>query len=473
MKYAVSFFGVLVLIIGGMLFFQYQVYSDKIETGDGGDFSFSQEIEITYRSESLDIRQHFKNLPNQKINIVWPKLATNPDCFIETENTCKRLSEDKLSFEPGENRTQSISYIIPLNGGLQSNQLLKDIFVTLTGGEVTYSTVHISTDHNVSGQWVTGLPIIGQQSLSLVNYSMFSGLGSVSELYWRANNLNVHETSNILSLYSEQPLTEEFKKQLKNLKFLNEEHIAIVQGDNLSKLQGNRILFLKDLSIDSLNNNVILSQVKAQYKFKDSPSWLSEVVASFLTESTIGSSKATEIVNTLTHQMTDSQLANWIQKLDELKGKEISTTVLDEILSDVFGLHTEYLSLNESSKEMFPFLFNDEREVYIGDYPKEDVQVIFKNGLILYSADTLLSHLGYETSNGENGYYVTNNVRNFRFPQDYGFYVFNERRYNTVSEPIIEVAGNQYIEESWLQKLFTVEIKKSNKSITIRATAQQ
>ena len=43
MKFAVSFFIVLLLIVSGLLFFQYQVYSDKLETGQG-EFTYTQEI---------------------------------------------------------------------------------------------------------------------------------------------------------------------------------------------------------------------------------------------------------------------------------------------------------------------------------------------------------------------------------------------------------------------------------------------
>ena len=85
-------------------------------------------------------------------------------------------------------RFQSLSYVIPIEGGLKSNQLMKDLFVTLNNGTVSYSIIHISTDSQIIGQWVTGLPLIGQQSLSLVNYSMFSGPGDVKELYFTSED---------------------------------------------------------------------------------------------------------------------------------------------------------------------------------------------------------------------------------------------------------------------------------------------
>lgn len=470
MKYAISFFGILVLMISGMLYFQYQVYSNKLEVGEG-DFSYTQEIEITYRSGSLDIRQHFNNLSNQTIEINWPNLAVNPECFIESENSCNRLSEDKTKFESGESQGQSLSYIIPLEKGLTSNQLLKDIFVTLTNGQVTYSTVHISTDSDVEGQWVTGLPLVGQQSLSLVNYTMFSGTGPVSEIYWSTKELKLQNASDVLSIYSSTPLSAELHEQLKTFKFLNEEHIVVIQGENNMGQQGDRILFLNDVSLDSLNQYVTLSQVKTQYEFEDSPQWLSEVVASFLTGSTIGGNKSKEIVNNLTNQMTDDQLASWVEELNSLKGEKITSKQLDKILSKLFDSHTEYFALNESTESVYPFVFNDNREIFINTQMNKDVKVIFKDGLVYYSANPVLKSLGYEISVGENGYYVRDASNKFRFPQNYGFYVNNEQRYNTISDPVKVIAGSHYIEETWLQRLFNVDIEKNDSTITIKATA--
>ena len=142
MKIALSLFTTLSIIIGAMLFMQYQVYSEQ-ETPTNKEFTYSQEIEITYREGSLDVRHHFKNLPNNALEIVWPESAVDRNCFLETEYSCARLNDSKTEFESGENRSQSISYIIPLEGGLTSEKLMNNIYVSLKNGQVKFSKVHI------------------------------------------------------------------------------------------------------------------------------------------------------------------------------------------------------------------------------------------------------------------------------------------------------------------------------------------
>lgn len=467
MKYAISFLGILLLIICGTLFFQYHTFSDKLDTGEG-EFTYTQEIEITYRSGSLDIRQHFHNLSNQTIDISWPNLAINTDCFLESKTSCDRLSEDKTKFKAMESRNASLSFIIPIDGGLKSNQLLKDIFVTLKNGSATYTTVHISTDSDIQGQWITGLPLIGKQSLSLVNYTMFGGTGDISELYWQSGEMTIQKMTDTLTIYSHRLLSKELSEQVKALKFLNKDHIVIVEGKNLSSQEGKRILFTDEISEASLKETVLLSQVKTQFGLEGSPAWVSEVIASFISNSTFGSSKSIEIVKTLANKMTDEQKMSWVEKLNEIKGSKISTKQLDELLSEILGLHTEFLEMNETIDGVYPFLFNDEREVYVENNLQDTVNVVLRDGQVLYSLEPLLKSLGYQTSVGENGYYVQNETSKFRFPQGYGFYVYNDQRYNTVSEPLTIIADSFYIEESWLQRLFNVDIQKNESTISIK-----
>jgi len=473
MKFAMSFFSVLALIITGIIFFQYHAYSSDLETGNG-DFLYSQEIEIFYRENSLDIRQHFKNLPDQKVKIKWPENAINLSCFMETEKSCDRLSDEASYFAKGEIKSQSVSYIIPIEGGLKDKMLIQNVLATLLNGEATYSIVHISTDSKIAGQWITGLPLIGQQQLALVNYTMFSGNGTIRDIYWQSANLKVQEQSPVLSIYAPGAIAKDFLKSLENLQFLNDQHIAIIQEKNPMKEHDDRLLFLPTLTAQAVEQEVVLSQIKSQYKFDNSPEWLPEVVASYLVKDTIGSEKTKEIVATLKEYMTTDQEAAWQEAMNKLGEEPITPTSMDDLLTAVLGAKTSYFKLNTEQKNgTYPLFFEDERDIYVNDALKKDVQFIHYEGQSLYTADTLLPYLGYSATEGENGYYVKSENRSFRFPKEPGFYVFNQRRYSTISEPIIKIAGHYYVEEAWLQRLFLVELQKNDGRIQVITQGQE
>jgi len=473
MKFAMSFFSVLALIITGIIFFQYHAYSSDLETGNG-DFLYSQEIEIFYRENSLDIRQHFKNLPDQKVKIKWPENAINLSCFMETEKSCDRLSDEASYFAKGEIKSQSVSYIIPIEGGLKDKMLIQNVLATLLNGEATYSIVHISTDSKIAGQWITGLPLIGQQQLALVNYTMFSGNGTIRDIYWQSANLKVQEQSPVLSIYAPGAIAKDFLKSLENLQFLNDQHIAIIQEKNPMKEHDDRLLFLPTLTAQAVEQEVVLSQIKSQYKFDNSPEWLPEVVASYLVKDTIGSEKTKEIVATLKEYMTTDQEAAWQEAMNKLGEEPITPASMDDLLTGVLGAKTSYFKLNTEQKNgTYPLFFEDDRDIYVNDTLKKDVQFIHYEGQSLYTADTLLPYLGYSATEGENGYYVKSENRSFRFPKEPGFYVFNQRRYSTISEPIIKIAGHYYVEEAWLQRLFLVELQKNDGRIQVITQGQE
>lgn len=447
---------------------QFQVYSDKVDSTEKG-YRYSQEIEIVYHGESLDIRHHFKNLPNEELTIEWPKASINPDCFIENEHSCARLSEDSNKFEAGETRAQSISYVIPLKNGLQSRKLMKNVFATLKNGDVQFSTVHISTEKEVKGQWVTGLPLIGEQNLSLVNYSMFSGEGAVKDLFWQDGDFALQNEAGVVSIYSRTPLKTAFYKKLEKVNFLSDEHLAIINGTNIDGVDGFRMLFVPNVTVSKVQRNVLISQLEESYDFGDSPYWLKELMASFLTGTVFGGEKTKEVTATITAQLTDVQLTDWRERLGALEGKKISGELLDKELSEVLGASTKYISMNAQSEKSYPFLYNDPRNLYVNSEKQPAVQVVLKDGEVLYGADLLLESIGYDVSIGKHGYYAVSETREFRFPNEPGFYVFNQRRYDTASLPVKQVAGQYFIEESWLKRLFIVEIEKTEDRINISA----
>ncbi|MGM9950479.1 MAG: RNA polymerase II [Lysinibacillus sp.] len=472
MKIAVSLFSALVVVIGAMLFLQYQVYSDQdIPTNEA--YMYSQEIEITYRSGSLDVRHHFKNLPNDELEIMWPDEAVDKQCFLEAEYSCARLSGDKTVFSEGENRSQSISYIIPVEGGLIAQKLMKNVYASLKNGGVQFSTVHISTDSTMKGQWVTGLPMIGQQALALVNYSMFSGTGQIRDLYWQEGGLALQKKTDALSLYGDAGPAADVSQVMDELPSLGGEHMVVIAGAKQPRLEGYRMLFMPQLTADSLKKEVLMKQVESIYDFGDSPLWLKHVVAMHLSGETFGTPRAKAVVEELKGQLSEAQMSEWRSRLEALAGSKVSPAVLDDELSALLGAYTAYFSMNVDAEQTYPFVYNDRRGVYVGEASEADVDVILYEGEVLYTADALLQALGYATSVGPNGYYVNSETRAFRFPDDeHGFYVFNQRRYNTVSPPFSVVAGTYYIKEAWLQRLFLVELQKDEQSIRIAATAQ-
>ena len=472
MKFAVSIFTLLLAAIGGLVFVQYEVYSNQKPVAEEGYF-YSQEIEVEHRGNSLDIRHHFKNLPDYEIAINWPVTAVDAQCFIETEKSCKRLNEQMTKLEAGENRSQSVSYVIPLTKGLQSGQLLKDVFAQLDNGVVKYSTVHITTSPDIKGSWVTGLPLVGYQQLSLVNYSMFNGEGAIKDLYWQKSNFGFITKKDEYSFYSNTGVSKESQKKLSSLKAVSDDHIAIVKLKNVPQQQGYRIVFVDDISSSAIQRSLTMQQLNEMYKFEQTPNWLRQLVGTVVVGETIGFTKSQQVLDEIRAQLDEAQYEVFRNRLKDLQGEMITPSVLDEQLSAVLGAYTKYISLNVKSDVLYPFVYNDKRSIALNGQEQKQLHVLLKDDRVLYPADALLKALGYKTSEGANGYYVNSKNRAYRFPTDeHDFYVFNQKRYNISTEPFDYVANTRYIEESFVQQLFLVNIERTESTIELTTTAE-
>lgn len=466
-KVAIILFALLVFVNGIMLTFQYHVYSDKVDDV-AQSFDYSQTIDVTYRGNKLIIKHTFMNLPESPVSISWPKHHnTGKKCVKNAAGDavdCARLDKTMTQFKKGTATTQQLQYTIPLDKGMTSGKLLTDIFATLKHGVVTQTQLHIIDEQRIGGQWFTGLPHVATKQLDLINYSYFSGDGAAYELYWQRTPMKKAFTSDEVTIYGRGIVNEKMQKALSNTAMNNSNHIDIIQTNRLQN--GYRILFVKDIHDKRLAEQIAVNQVKQNYTFTGT-SWLPAVVASFLTGDKYGDQKTKEMVTTLDDYMTDAQQQAWKTGLENLEGQKISTAKLDRLLGKTLDSATSYFTMNAKTKNVAPLLFEDSRTIYVNEIEQKEMQVILKDGRVLYAAESLFDTLGYKVKEGSNGYYVSNQTQRYRFPMTSAFYVYNNKRYDIASQPFEVISGNYYIEETWLLRLFGADIQKADKRIDI------
>lgn len=470
MKFVLSFLCLFLIVTNCvLLLFQYHAYSSGLEK-DGQAFLYEQEVEMKVKKDKIVIKQHFMNMPMDEVTITWPINSVNRSCDLETSETCNRLTEDMTTFKKGENSKQSISYEILLEDGLKDGQLIQDFLVKLETGGVSLTSLHITDEVKRGGMWVSGLPVIGNTSLELIDYTLSLGAGDVPELYWQQEVLPIQYEDDYFTVYASNPLPDEITGLLGELDFTNNEHLAVLFEDNKNNIDASRIAFIQQEDITSIQQELIVKNIQAQFGISEDNQQIAEVLSSFLMETPVGSAKSIWMYETLNNYLTADQQIEFQAALSN--NEQITSAKFDEILSDIIDLKTSFFVLNEQAgMENFPLLFEDYRTVYINELQHEEMNVLFKDGKVLYAATPLLTTLGYTLNDTEKGLYVQNATRAFRFPIQEPFYVLNEKRYDALSEPF-EVIGSQvYIEEAWMIRLFLVNIEKQDKRINITQSA--
>ncbi|MEK4522719.1 hypothetical protein MKX96_13930 [Psychrobacillus sp. FSL W7-1493] len=466
MKIIVGFISMLLVVTNCvLLLFQYEVYSSNIDE-EVQDFSYEQEVDVQLFENSIQVNHHFFNLPKEKVSILWPIASENRSCLNIAGDSCKRSTEDLSSFLEGENSSQSVSYTFPLPNGLKEGVVLSDFLLKLENGDVTYTTLHITDSLKRGGMWVSGLPKIGNSSLDLIDYSLSIGEGTVQELYWQQEALPIQYQNDHYSVYSKEPVAAGLQKLLDELQLPNTRHSSILVEDNTNKVNASNILFLGNEDLPSIQRDIAVKNIQDGYNLPIENLLLAEVVSSFLMESPVGAEKSIWMYETLTSYLTNSQLLEWKSLLENQK--ELSAEKLDKLLSSLLDSKTSFFEWNDLQKDKFPLLFEDSRPVYINDGIQKDIDVLFKDGKVLYAAEPLFDVLGYTYDDTDKGLYVQNETRAFRFPIQEPFYVYNQKRYDAMSEPFEKIGSKFYIEETWMIRLFLLNIDKEDGRIHLQ-----
>ena len=467
MKFVISFlFLILIVVNSVLLLFQYQVYSTSLAE-DEPSYTYEQEIEVKLKDNKMIIKQHFANLPKEETVILWPINSENRSCELNTSDGCNRLLEDLSAFEAGETKRQSISFEIPISEGLVDGKVFSGLFAELDQGGVSYTMLHITDELKRGGMWVSGLPMVGATSLDLIDYSLAYGTGAVKELFWQKDNVPLIYEDDYFTIYSAKDIPSEWKKQLEKVHIPGSEHVSVLLNIN-NKINSSRIVTISAGDRPSLERELLNRNVREVYGLGNDQTILVDVISSFLLNQPIGSGKATAMYEALNNYFTSEQLVEWNVLLENQRHSQLNAERLDQLLEEIFALKTSFFTRNvQVGVEYFPLLFEDSRTVYINELKQEKMSVILKDSKVLYDLEPLLSELGYTLEESDNGLYIQNDKRAFRFPIQEPFYVLNKKRYDTTSEPIEKIGSQFYVEETWMIRLFLVEIDKKEKQINI------
>lgn len=464
-KIAVSLFVVLLLVNAGLVFFQYYGFSESGGEKAPVDFSYAQEIEVTYANATLEVRHTFTDLPSGELTLVWPKAATAIAC---EEGACNRLAGDSATFTAGDTNQQVLTYKVPIAGGLKSQTLMQNVFVQLQAGTADTSTVHISTKNGQKGQWITGLPLSSTNTLDGLTYTVFSGKGNVYDLYWQAGDIALKTATEDYSIYSAYNVTDKFVEEVSKMEIEFNQHVAIIQAKKQNVHENSRFIFMPELNLAQVKTQIVAAQLATKYKVPaDSPAWLSQLLIAEVADITLTDPRAQQIRQELTKRLTTKQNELLHEKIVALKGETVTLEQLDEMLTSIIGKKTSFFTANATSKSLYPLLFEDERGIYINEVRIDALQAIQYNDLTYYLANPFLETIGYKGGEGANGFYVTGHGNSYRFPVSEFFYVFNERRYDVKTRPVDKIGGQYYIEEAWLVRLFKVDVRKKDRVIEI------
>lgn len=466
MKYLLRAVAVLLLVNTILIYMHYKQAGEALAKEDA-HLTYVQEIEVVNRPDALYIRHHFRNLSEDRQEIVWPATSVNRSCYLEEAISCDRLDGNVTAFLEGENDSQSISYKIPKEGSMQKNALFHEPFATLHGMKAAFTSMHITDETAIGGIWVNGLECVGQKKMDSIDYMLYRGTGEVLDLYWQQHELPLVYQGGALSVFGVGVEADRFGEVDKALQAVGADHSTIVIDNENPAMNTARFMISSLSKVDQVSDRIFTNHMHSRFSISGAAETV-EVIASIMSGKPVGTDSTRHMVQTFFDTLSEEESKQFRELLEAREGQAVDAAVLDELVLEVTGFKTKYFSRNmQDDSVRYPFLFEDPREVALEGEVLPEVQIILKDGMAYYPAKQLLSGVGYDVTSNERSIYIENALRQFRFPKKELFYVYNDRKFNVVTMPFEIIDKEFYFEESWFKRLFLLSIDKSGETIQI------
>lgn len=446
-----------------LLYMHYSQLADASED-PAKKSKYSQEIEVINRGNELIVRHHFNKLDASRHEIILPVGSKDPSCYMETESACTRINENTTAFLEGDGDKQSISYIIPKQGELGSRKLFKAPFASLRNERVISTVLHITDETNSGGMWISGLQLVGSKKLDMIEYSLFTGTGQVTDLYWQRNALPLTFEGSHISIYGNDADAGLIAVMTRNLEQLKADHITMVFDSTSKPLESDRIIITSGKQ-SSVYIEAVRKSIRTQYNVPSNEYITADLISSLLLEKPAGGKKSNAAYQELVSVLTPAQSISLKSDLEERRGTKIDAIVLDEMIGMSTGKHTSFVQKNVET--VYPLLFEEPRDVLVGGESVDGLSVIIKGGRTLYPAEKVLGQLGYAVSSNNRSIYIENETDKLRFSLRDPFYVLNETRHTVRETPFELVGEDYYFEEDALRRIFQLSIQKSDDLITV------
>lgn len=454
-----------------LVYIHYQDASD-VSAGNRGQSAYDQEIEVTYRADEIYVRHHFTNLPTHRLEIIWPKESEQRTCYIEDTDSCVRLNEEATAFIEGEETSQSISYVIPKTARTGDTELLQSVFMKLHEASPMATVVHMVDEVNSEGMWMTGLQQIGHQEMELINYTLFSGAGSIEDLYWQGNQQPIAYSSEYLTVYG-QETEEDFEQYEGLLAQLKTPHMVLVLAEQNQSVVRNRLVITESAQLAHVFKQLAVNQYYVNYQAETMDPFTAEVITGLLLGNDYGSSLATNAIRQIEKAVTSAQMEQIVENLENKYGEPMSASIADTLIGEVIGYQTSFFQKNsESTQGAYPFLLENPKDLIVSNQDPLKQHAIIKGDRTYYPINEIMEAIGYTVNWNEQSLYIESADNKYRFPLNDYFYVFNERRYNTQSLLVERHEDNFYIEKAAMLRIFRLNYQETSDEINIMPIGQ-
>lgn len=470
-KISFTLFILLSSVISGMLFWQWNAYSEYLEPSTSSqEEKATQEISVESNGKGLKVTQVFQGLKSEKeYRIMVPEEISEWSCLKVDGDPCESVDENPSSFMADSNSIK-ITYNLDIKKD-HTPILLNHWLGYLPDVKVTHTSIEVIDSTRRDGSWVVGLPLKVHNKFELIDYYYFEGEGERVSLYWQPNPLErINGTYGIQYYVSENE-----EKKIHSFDFLekipNFSGMSVILTESFFETNGSGLMIVNpSIANDVLERKIIYNYLKGKVKVTSlEESWLIDVLTSLITEQESKVSKGKEFIEELRRNLSEEEIALFLDLI--YKESDLTPQKLDDLLGTVVGKNTRFFSLNKNEEmKLIPLYYYDSRMVRIQDKPQKELEVlIMENNERLIPFVETMSSLGFDVKAlADNETLLLNKENNsYRFYVNQNIFIYNEEDYGLLENPLRHINGKVYVELSWLETIFKIDLIEEEEEIVI------
>lgn len=468
-KTVIILFTILVSVLGSILFWQWNAYSDQGDLPRGKQLEeANQQITVETKGELLQITQQISGLSTkQEYRIVFPDSIKEWNCINEDGDSCNSNDENPSTFL-AEDGFLTVKYSVKPNKG---SFLLNDWIGRFPDVSIIKSSIEIIDSMRREGTWVAGIPLKGFEKLKNIDYYVFEGSENTPSLFWLSEPLSDKKARENMEYY----LPNSSKSPSYNLKALenipNLPYLSVIFTNRYPETNGEGIIIAKPGIEDKvLERKIIYNYFAGKLPYLQlEEKWIIDCLTSLLTNQDSKVNKGTELIQDLKGNFLNEELN---QFLDEIIQDEsvLETKDLDRFLGSIKGKETDFFTVNKNETTKFiPLYFYDPKKVLANGKVQKDIKMVYvQNDRYFPFAETMTA-LGYNVKllSNKESLLLSKGNNSYRFYADQNIFIYNEEDYGLFEKPLTVLNGKIYIKSQWLQSIFKVSINEEDNQVIL------
>ncbi|MCR2820835.1 stalk domain-containing protein [Lederbergia panacisoli] len=461
MKRIISFFIILICLVGALLFYQWEGYSSQT---DEKIKNIQQTIKLKTSKDRLQIEQSIKGLEVKLYKIKVPKEAIDIKCISNKEQECTIQSSNQVMLK---HETVTFTYELPIVHNVKS-LLLQNYSVQVQDIVIDKTKVQLSDYAWRNGNWISTSETTNVRKMDLVDYYVMEDKASEPVLYWQQEQLHLTELDKKLAIYSNKKLHNDLyinKKQLP----VNGKKLHLLLTDLHEEIETDSFLILSTKrQPQEIIEKYALAYIQSAYDFPGNEKWITALISSFILNKPIGDSKSRTLYKEMNEKLSKEQLVQWRDKILTSRPK-ISHKQLDKWLEEVTGYRTSFFTDNASNdKKLAALVFFDSRDLIVKESKIENVKIIIENGHALIEVVPLLKALQYDVNISDNEILkAEKGAIKYRFYIDKRIFELNQQRYGMTHAPVVSIEKQPFIQMNLLNTLLNVQVSEKENKIEI------